>query len=298
MKQHRGVPLANEYTKHFGVSTRKGVLGQVYDSVAAGSNWTIADEIGGYDSGAQADGDCFVIECAGPWADADVHQQILFAANDSTSAKTFGGSGGTKWTVAAKSIAVIYAPHGGWSVANKDFSNVVGTLPEIQRVLTNSTSATPGYDLNLVLTVDEFMLFGQEAGVNVGLFAGQILSQDTSANDPRPCAIIIGLLTLTAATAGGWASVAASAAAVPNVAGTGWMTACTESNGAKIDTYSATKIAGAYVELPLGVYAISVPKFAGTFKSMRRVSTTLSAGDISAAGDRIAYAGVTFPWEV
>lgn len=292
--------MANTYEKHYTCTTRKEVLQRVYDHlVAYPTNWTVIHEEGGYSSSTPADQDYFVIECNTPWGDADVHQQLLLCARDAASSTaTFGGSAGTKWTISDDSFSFVYSPDGGWSSTSKDFADRVGSLAEKQVDWDNSTSATPGFDVSIVTTPTEFLLFGLEASTTaIGLFAGTITSVDSSVVDARPCAIYWGIVSLGAANYT-WSATTLPAGYVPNDSRSGWLTATTEASGTRIDTYGASKNGGAYVELPLPVYSVSVAKYAGTFQSLRRVSTALANGDVSSAGDRVAYAGVTFPWEV
>lgn len=291
--------MANGYIKHYTCNTRKEVLQKIYDYLVAGDdNWEVVYEYGGYDTSTPADADFFVIGAKTAWGDGSgLKQQLLLCANDNTTTtKTFGGSANNKWTIADDSFSFIYSPDGGWDDTNKDFSAVTTSLTEIQKDFDAVNTATPGYDLCVMTTVDEFMFTAIETTSPIGLFAGAITSLDDSANDPRPCALFWGNLTLSSATNNNWGATLAGN--VPNAARDGWYTATSESSAAKLDSYGTTKIDGTYVEMPLPIYSVSSPKFAGVFKSLRRVSTARANGDVSSAGDRIAFGGITFPWEV
>ena len=74
--------MAYNVDKNYSCSTRKAFLLRLYNLIAAGdANWSIIHEEGGYDSGAPADQDYFVLECDTAWGDGSgIKQQILFCA--------------------------------------------------------------------------------------------------------------------------------------------------------------------------------------------------------------------------
>lgn len=284
--------------KNYTCSTRKEFLQKIYDTLASDPNWTVIHEEGGYDTSSPADGDYFVVECDAGWADdGSVHQQLLFCANDnSTTTKTFGGSAGNKWTILDDSISVIYSPDGGWNGTTKEFSDNAGSLVEKQIDWDPSTTATPGLTMSAATTANAIMWWGIEASTQVGGFAGELDTTDSDVEDPRPCAVFWGYGHLSPSTSYSWAHVSNVAGYTPNQDRDGWYSAVSDSSGTRIDTYGQAKQSGAWVQWPLPVYSVSPARMAGTFGIIKRISTSVAAGDENADHTRVVLNGITFPW--
>jgi len=287
------------FKRYAGATDRKTVLQKIYDALAVtgDTNASVIDEIGGYHTNSPTDADYFVVEFTAPWADADVHQQFVIAANDTTGSLTFGGAAGNKWTIPAKTITIVYSPDGGWNTTSKDFADRVGSLTETQRNYSRTTTVAPGYDISAATAPGAFVLWGLEATFPVAMFVGIIESTDTNVADARPCVMFWGLLSLNNQAPNSWANRAAGSIAgvTPDTVRGAWYTCSTEATGL-LDTCGQQKNSGAWVEDRLPIYSVSSLKFVGTFGILKRISTALANGDVKSDSSRCAWAGVSFPW--
>ena len=294
--------MAYNIEKNYICTTRKQFLQKVYDFLAAGdSNWSIIHEEGGYDSGAPADGDYFVIECDTPWADAAVNQQLLFCARDAaTGTSTFGGVGGADWTILDDSISFIYSPDGGWNVGTKNFSSRVGSLAEKQIDWDASTIATPGITGSFISAPDAFIIQMTSQGNKLAMYAGAITSLDTAVDDPRPCHFFWGRNDLNRTQTQGWGYYLTGVNAqgfVPNAARNAWeYSYVSYEYNTDIDLNPMTKNGNKWVELPMLVYDADAGRVAGVMEHTRRVAVSLTYCMESNDGTRISYDGISFPW--
>lgn len=293
--------MAYNVDKNYSCSTRKAFLLRLYNLIAAGdANWSIIHEEGGYDSGAPADQDYFVLECDTAWGDGSgIKQQILFCARDATiGSATFGGAAGTKWTITDDSWSFVYSPDGGWNAGTKEFSDRVGSLVEKQVDYCSSTSATPALIGSIMTAPEALLLLVSVAGTWLALHVGALDSLDGAVVDARPGCLFWG--QCDPADAGNkWgydADDATAAGYVPNAARDGWDTACTMARVTLLDLRQTSKVGNAYVELPLLVFDSTTLRVAGYMKDVRFVSYNLTSGTEATDGTRISRSTFTFPW--
>jgi hypothetical protein len=265
--------------------------------IAGDKNWTVIDASAGWGTDSPLSGDWFVLRRVAAWANGvgSQYPELLFCANDEQfAAKTYGGAGGTKWTIAAGSYNMIYSPDGGWDDTNHEFV-APGALAEQQLVFALSSVDTAGH-VFLVDTPDDltFWIYSTANVYYVYGHAGEVLGADDAATTPRPTIVTLGRFSL--ANQAQYIGFAGKSK-VPNAARTGWADAMVDDPTYRGDTYSLSADGGLIHERPCLLWNASVPGgVIGHYIHTRRASTAIVAGTTTTDGTRVYYLGLSFPW--
>lgn len=290
--------MANNYIKGTACTDKRDVLLKIYQFYAAGGrNWSIVDESAGWAGGAPGNGEFFVLRRAVAWANGTPSQypELVLAANDSSGSVTFGGAGGTKYTVPARAYLLVWSPDGGWVSATNEFS-APGTLTE--RSQASATTSSETTNSLYLCDAPEGVYFWSYSTGNSSYYmamAAEITSLDSAAADPRPSYVGIGKIGASSSTTYIWTS---SCGAAPNAGYNGWVVAgLDEIPSVRSDTYGLTRNGGLMAELPLRVYDCSASGgLLGSLIQVRRAGTGIANGTVTTDGSRAFFGGMSVPW--
>lgn len=288
--------MARTFLKAVAATNKMNVLKQVYDHYIVGDkNWQIVWESGTW-SGTPANGDRVVLRVNQQWAEGVAGQyfEVLLTANDSTSAISFGGAGGSKYTIPGRSYCMVVSPDGGWTAATEEFVSP-SSLPEQLLSFTNGATES----VNTLSLVDSpemfaFWTYSNASTYYIVAIAGKCRRIDSVADTPRPSVGVVGRLAFAATT--GYIGQA-GVAKVPNVARNGWSNSYIDEPTTRYDTHAFSRDGGKILERPCIVWDASSPGGQyGELIDVNRCGIAAGTGVVT-DNQRICIAGLSFPWE-